>query len=271
MNLANFLHEDSVQMGLKSLGKKSEIIKEIATVAKKNPLLADISVEEIAAKLTEREDLGSTGFENGVAIPHCTLDNLTDFVIGIIIDPKGVDYDSVDGKKTQIFTFIIAPESKRNDHIRALSIISRVLHSRNNIKELLSSKDPSVIVESFLRHTDTDMEVKTEKHHNMLTIVVQKESIFEDVLNILTEADDCYISIVDAEDASSQLYKTPLFASIFNEDDKGYHKVIFASIRRTGSNDIIRRINMIIEDLKGEPGIMLMMNEVTYFNGSLNL
>jgi len=55
--------------------------------------------EELFNKLAEREELLSTGIGNGIALPHCTLDDLDDFVIGILVVPSGVSFKAIDKKK----------------------------------------------------------------------------------------------------------------------------------------------------------------------------
>jgi len=49
--------------------------------------------------LKDREEVGSTGFGNEIAIPHCVIDNISDFVVGVLVIPDGVDYNSIDGKR----------------------------------------------------------------------------------------------------------------------------------------------------------------------------
>jgi PTS system nitrogen regulatory IIA component len=61
--------------------------------------------------LQQRERIGTTGFGGGIAIPHCSLDDIEEFVVGLLIVSDGVDFESLDGKKTTTFFFIIGPKS----------------------------------------------------------------------------------------------------------------------------------------------------------------
>lgn len=117
MNIGNFLNKESVQIGASSLNKNS-ILEDIAKLAKKNPILKNIDREEIYRRLKERETLHSTGIGGGIAIPHCRLDNISDFVMGVLIEPRGVDYNAIDNQKAKLFFFIVGPtDEKKNTFI----------------------------------------------------------------------------------------------------------------------------------------------------------
>ena len=120
MNLAEILYEDCIQAGAE-VSEKVSVLRVIAQLAKKHPALQERSEDEIFQGLLQREETGSTGFGDCIAIPHCALDHVSDFVLGILTSPEGIDFDSIDGKPTKVFVFIIAPVSRRNDHIRILS------------------------------------------------------------------------------------------------------------------------------------------------------
>jgi len=78
-----------------------------------------------------REQLGSTGIGNGIAIPHCRVPNC-DEIIGSLITLEGfVDYDSVDGKPVDLIFVLIVPEEKKEDHIETLSVIAERFNNVN--------------------------------------------------------------------------------------------------------------------------------------------
>ena len=70
MNLADCFREECIKIGSESTDKES-VLKEIAMVAKRHPGLADFSEDQVYQALLEREKIGSTGLEKGIAIPHC--------------------------------------------------------------------------------------------------------------------------------------------------------------------------------------------------------
>ncbi|MBL7135185.1 MAG: PTS sugar transporter subunit IIA [Candidatus Marinimicrobia bacterium] len=270
MNLSEILHEECIQVELKPSDKIS-MLREIVKLSKRNSILNDKTEDEIFQGLIDREKLGSTGFGNSIAIPHCALEGISDFVVGIITVPDGIDFESLDGKKTKLFVFIIVPKAKRNEHIRLLSKISSVLRVQERVNEILLGKNSLVVRESFLRHTVIEEEIKETKEYSLFYVVIQLEERFNDILEIFTETDDCSVSVIEANNASRYLYSLPLFSSFWSDKEKGFSRVIIAGVKKSLSNDVLRRINMIIEELEEKSGIMVLVHDVFYLSGSLNI
>jgi mannitol/fructose-specific phosphotransferase system IIA component (Ntr-type) len=270
MNLSDYLREESIQTGVTAPDKPS-VLKAIARLAKKSLLLQAVSEEEIFQGLMAREKLGSTGFGNGIAIPHCAMEYVMDFVVGVLVVPDGVDFDALDGEKTKLFVFIIAPSEKKNEHIQVLSSISRVLRSPDNVSEILTGQSASIIRGSFLRHMPVETEVKPRKAYKQFTIIVQHEDLFNDILTVFTEIPKCFVSVIEASNASRYLYSLPLFAHFWSEEQKGFSRIIIAAVDASLSNEAIRRINMIIDEMSDPSGVLLLSQDISYLNGSLSL
>ncbi|PIE31298.1 hypothetical protein CSA56_18665 [candidate division KSB3 bacterium] len=269
MNLADLLHEDCIQANITASDKRT-VIRTIAQLAHRHPLLAEKSVEEIEQGLLDREETGSTGFGDGIAIPHCALDELSDFVLGILTRPDGIDFDSIDGQPTKLFVFIIAPASRRNEHIRILSAISSVLRSPVNVREILEADNPAVIRTSFLRHTHVEIDEK-QKGFNLFTVTVQRQDAFEDILSLFAEIPDCYISVLEANNAGRYLYALPLFANFWNAEKKGFQRTIQATVKKPRANETLRKLNMLLEDSNITDGVLVLLQDVLYLNGTIDL
>lgn len=271
MNLSTYLHEECIQWGVQ-VSDKSSVLKIIARLAKNSSVLQDVSEEAIFQGLMDREELGSTGIGNEIAIPHCAMDNLSGFVVGIVTVPDGVDFDALDGRKTKLFVFIIAPREQKNEHIRVLSGISSVLRFPENVREILAGQHALAICESFLRHTQLDREEpKRTKSYKQFTVIVQHEEVFNDVLTTFTEIPGCFVSVFEASNAGRYLYSLPLFAHFWNEEQKGFHRIILATVDALLSNEAIRRINMVIDAIGDPSGVLLFTQDISYLNGSLSL
>ena len=96
MNLINALRRECVQAGA-GCGSADEVLAAIAKLAKQSPVLANMDETAILKGLADREELSSTGFGNGIAIPHCRLDGVEGFVVGILSVPGGADFAAMDG------------------------------------------------------------------------------------------------------------------------------------------------------------------------------
>src|SRR5437868_3417192 len=78
------------------------------------------SPQTLLDRLYEREVQESTGIGNGLAIPHCKIESLTELVLAIGYSEKGVDFNALDGKPTYYFFLVISPAGAAVLHLRTL-------------------------------------------------------------------------------------------------------------------------------------------------------
>ena len=91
--------------------------------------------------LTEREKLNTTGIGEGVAIPHGKLAGLPRLYASFGVSRPGVDFSSIDGRPTQLFFALIAPENSAGIHLKALARISRLFRSPQFRESILQAPD----------------------------------------------------------------------------------------------------------------------------------
>ncbi|GAF70545.1 unnamed protein product [marine sediment metagenome] len=269
MDMSGILREECIQIGTEA-GDKEGLLRDIARLAKKCPILGEIDEEAIFRALDEREALGSTGFGEEIAIPHCVLDDISEFVVGLLIVTDGVDFQSLDAEPVRLLVFIIGPSSQRNDHIRVLATVSQVLRIPGAKKEMFAEKNPEVIKESFLRYSRDEVDTKAHAECCIFHVFVQREHEFYDILQVFTAMESCSVSVIEAKDGSAFLHKLPLFSSVWSEGRKGFNRVISAIVKKSLANDTIRQINDIAGGLDKEPGIMMTVQDAFYTGGSLN-
>jgi PTS system nitrogen regulatory IIA component len=117
---------------------KRSILKELSSVLVKPCQVA--SAEELIQVLLDREKLGSTGIGEGIAIPHGRLKKLNTFLISFGRSKKGVDFDSIDRKPTQLFFLVMAPENSAVENLKLLSRIVTLLKDASFKKSLMEAK-----------------------------------------------------------------------------------------------------------------------------------
>ena len=88
-------------------------------------------VDGIVSAIMKREELGSTGIGNGVAVPHTKHPSVDKLTATVAIAPAGVDFASLDGENVFILFLLVSPPDRPGDHLRALENISR--HLRNSL------------------------------------------------------------------------------------------------------------------------------------------
>ncbi len=268
MQLSDFIKEEQIEIGFEA-NSKDDILKEISRLAKLSPLAKKYSAEEIYYELKEREKLSSTGLGNEIAIPHCTLKKLDDFIVGIITLKNPVDFEAIDDKKVKLIMFVIAPDSDRSQYIRMLSKISGVLKNKDNVREILASKSPEILKENFLKNLEFFPEQQKRKEFVQIDVIIQDEDIFLDILETFTEVEDSSIVVLDTENAGYYLYSSPLFANLWSEKEKKFNRMIIAIVPKNITNELIRNLEKQIKKIKS--GVLITMHNIIYSAGSLEI
>jgi PTS system nitrogen regulatory IIA component len=108
---------------------------------------------EIFDKLNERENLGSTGMGDGVAIPHARLKGLDRVYAVFISMDQPLDFDAVDDKPVDLAFVLLAPQEAGADHLQALAKISRLLRHKEFCARLRGANSQDAVL-SLLLHPD---------------------------------------------------------------------------------------------------------------------
>jgi nitrogen PTS system EIIA component len=136
MKILDYLNEAWVIPELQGLDKPS-VLRELSNVLVDACQAA--SSEELLQVLLEREKLGSTGIGEGIAIPHGRLKRLKDFRISFGRSTKGVDFESIDSKPSQIFFLVMAPENSAVNNLKLLGRIVTLLKDTSFKKRLMEA------------------------------------------------------------------------------------------------------------------------------------
>lgn len=268
MKLIDVLRKECV-VASAQFSDKADALKQIVQTAKKTTILKDVPEDDILAGLKERESLGSTGFGKGIAIPHCRLASVTDFVVGIITVPSGVDFEALDQEKVKLIIFIIAPDAKSNEHLKLLSAISQTLLIPGSVKEILAEKTSEAVYESFMRHTHAEIDTKKQTTKVVFSVFVQDENVFRDILEKLAGIETGSLVIDNTENVGAYLAKVPLFADFWRDKPSSFSKVITIVIDKGLSNETVRRIESITGNLNECTGVMVVIQDISYVAGSL--
>ena len=79
------------------------------------------------------------------------------------------------------------------------------------------------------------------------------------------------IAVIEANDAEKYIHSMPLFAKFWSDETKGFHRIIAMILPKSSTNDILRKLNNIIDELPEKTGILVYMQKIDYINGYLNL
>lgn len=124
MLLEEIIKPDSVLCNAHARSKKHslEILSELLARSE-----LGIASDDIFARLIERERLGCTGLDQGVAFPHCRVDGLNISAAALIKLSEPVDFDSQDGEDVDLVFGLIVPTEVDDSHHADISSIAELL------------------------------------------------------------------------------------------------------------------------------------------------
>lgn len=143
MQILDFLSVDCIKLSMESKNKK-DAVKELVDVLFKSGKVKD--KKKMIQTLMEREELGSTGIGQGIAIPHGKSDTVSDLAAAFGVSVDGVTFDSLDGEPVNIFFLLVAPEGAAGAHLKALARISSLLKDKYFRKSLLGAQSPEEVI-----------------------------------------------------------------------------------------------------------------------------
>jgi PTS system nitrogen regulatory IIA component len=98
-----------------------------------------VDAEAVHKLLSEREKLQSTGIGEGVAIPHTSIEEAPRQAAALLLCPRGVPFDSIDGNNVHIIFGVVGPKRATSEHLKTLARVSRMLRSPETRRALLES------------------------------------------------------------------------------------------------------------------------------------
>ncbi|MVS99062.1 PTS sugar transporter subunit IIA [Devosia marina] len=112
-------------------------------LAQKAAELTAFPASQILSTLLGREELGSTGLGNGIAIPHGKIQGLKSVTAVFARLDQPIDFDSVDDEPVDLVVMLLAPVGAGADHLKALSRFARLLRTENVTDQLRRETDPA--------------------------------------------------------------------------------------------------------------------------------
>jgi len=233
----------------------------------------EISTEEIYEALLHREEVGSTGFEEGVAIPHAKVPGLRDFHLAIAHAKKGVPFDSIDGKKSQLFFVIVGPDKHPEQHLQILAQISRISRNPNARREMTQARSNIALKEAFLRYVTGRAISGGDKKNKLLMVILYEKRFLDDILELFLERGIRGVNILESTGIKDQLSTIPLFSDFLNflGERSDVSKTIMTVIPEKEVSEIVQGIEEIMGDLDKHTGAMVMALDLFFIKGSMEI
>src|SRR5881392_3018101 len=152
MQLADFLDFDAIKTGLPG-GNKRSLLQQLANLAGHR---LNVDPAAILATVTEREQLGSTGFGQGVAIPHGKIDGLSQIYGMFARLSEPIDYKAIDGKPVDLVFLLLSPPDSGAEHLKALAAISRVTRHAPTLEKMRGARSRDALADVVMGADERD-------------------------------------------------------------------------------------------------------------------
>nr|WP_326650284.1 fructose-specific PTS transporter subunit EIIC [Streptomyces sp. NBC_01750] len=142
--LSGYLTSQTVKVQL-AAGSKEDAIREMAAMLAGTGKVADS--DALVAAAFAREDQGTTGLGEEIAVPHAKTDAVTAPIVGFARSAEGVEWGSLDGTKAKLIFMITVPEAAAGDeHLRILALLSRKLMDTGFRERLTAAPDETAVL-----------------------------------------------------------------------------------------------------------------------------
>lgn len=152
MHLSEFLDFDAIKPAM-SAGNKRALLQQLANLAGNR---LDVAPAEILATISEREKLGSTGFGQGVAIPHGKVEGLSQIYCLFVRLSEPVRYKAIDGVPVDLVFVLLSPPDAGAEHLKALAAISRVVRHAPTLEKMRGARSRDALAAVLLGADERD-------------------------------------------------------------------------------------------------------------------
>jgi nitrogen PTS system EIIA component len=153
MKVTDFLRPELIVGDLQADTKAGVLAEMSRHLSRHHPA---VDPELLRRVLEERELLASTAIGDGIAIPHGKLDAVGHLVGALGRAKQGLEFESIDGKPTNLVFMLVAPAASTGVHLKALARLSRLFRDADFRQRLLTVPDAAamyrVIVEEDAKY-----------------------------------------------------------------------------------------------------------------------
>jgi PTS system nitrogen regulatory IIA component len=152
MQLSDFLDFESIRVGLPA-GNKRQLLQTLGQIAGAR---LGFDPASIVDSIADRERLGTTGFGNGVAIPHGKVEGLKRIYALAVRLAEPVDYKAVDGQKVDLAFLLLSPPDAGAEHLKALAAVSRIVRHGPTLEKLRGARSRDALAAVLMGADERD-------------------------------------------------------------------------------------------------------------------
>lgn len=146
IKIFDFLCKKAICIDIKSRDKKG-VVNELIDSLRKEKKIKD--PQKAFKSVMDREEIGTTGVGQGVAIPHGRTDTVNKLIGTFGISKQGIEFDSLDGEPVHLVFLLLSPYDSGGHHLRALARISRLFKDKFFRQALLEAHSTEEILKTI--------------------------------------------------------------------------------------------------------------------------
>ena len=101
----------------------------------------DVDADAVFYALMAREQLGSTGLGQGIAIPHCRVAGCAGAIGVLVTLREAIDFDAMDDRPVDLLFFLVVPDARDDDHVRTLAAVATLFNDADFCFTLRNTSD----------------------------------------------------------------------------------------------------------------------------------
>jgi PTS system nitrogen regulatory IIA component len=133
MKVHEYLKENHIFLDFEP-GDKKKILEQFVLAMKKKGLIS--KEKNILDELLKRESLGSTGLENGIAVPHALIERIEAPIVALALIDKGIDFEAADQMPTHIIILLLGKKDNPGFQLKLLAHICRMVKETDFVKKV---------------------------------------------------------------------------------------------------------------------------------------
>ncbi len=150
-SLARYLDADRILL-LKDVSSKKRVFELLGELLAEG--LDEVQATQVSAGLQARERLGTTALGEGVAIPHCRIDNIDEIRSAVIKLEDPVEFDAPDEEKVSLFYALLVPDEATDEHLKTLASLAEFLSEQKNRNQLRNCSTAKQLLDIFAKTSD---------------------------------------------------------------------------------------------------------------------
>jgi PTS system nitrogen regulatory IIA component len=146
MKVSDFLSPTCVMLDIRA-SDKTRLLEQLSVQAATG---VGLDVDEVSTQIAKREELGSTGVGNGVALPHARIKGLK-APFGVIARLRhGIDFDAIDDQPVDVVFLLLLPDAANGDaQLNALACVARKLRDPIVLRQVRGAPDPEALFQAI--------------------------------------------------------------------------------------------------------------------------